>query len=121
MNVLIVDDEPKLAGLLKSRFEMQGHQALATENGDEAVELSRQHPLQLILMDLSVKGRLSDKALLAELKKVSPQVPVVVITGNLEAEEPDFQQLGAAALLRKPIDLSGLDEIVKRVCGSAAA
>jgi len=39
----------------------------------------------------------------------------VVVTGYVEAESEEFQQLGAAGLLKKPLNLADLDAIVKRL------
>lgn len=121
MNILIVDDEPKIQNLFKAHVEICGHQALTAESGEEAITLLSQNPTELVLLDLSVKGKFSGQELLAELKRIRPQVSVVVVTGNLDAEEAEFQNLGVLGFLRKPIRLSELDEIIQRVSASSQA
>ncbi len=119
MKILVLDDEPKIQGILKGRLEMDGHEVFTAESGEGGLALIGQHQPQLVLLDLSLKGKLSGREVLAEVKKTSPQVHVVVVTGYVEAESEEFQQLGAAGLLKKPLNLADLDAIVQRLSNSS--
>ncbi len=119
MKILVLDDEPKIQGILKGRLEMDGHEVFTAESGEAGLALIGQHQPYLMLLDLSLKGRLSGREVLAEVKKTNPQVHVVVVTGYVEAESEEFQQLGAAGLLKKPLNLADLDAIVKRLGNSS--
>lgn len=119
MKILVLDDETKIQGILKGRLEMDGHEVLTAESGEAGLAIINEHHPNLLLLDLSLKGRLSGRDVLAEVKKTSPQVHVVVVTGYVEAESEEFQQLGASGLLKKPLNLADLDAIVKQVGNSS--
>ncbi len=119
MKILVLDDETKIQGILKGRLEMDGHEIFTAESGEAGLSIINQPQPQLVLLDLSLKGRLSGREVLAEVKKTNPQVNVVVVTGYVEAESEEFQQLGAAGLLKKPLNLADLDAIVKQIGNSS--
>ena len=81
MKILVLDDEPKIQGILKGRLEMDGHEVFTAESGEAGLALISEHQPHLLLLDLSLKGKLSGRDVLAEVKKTNPQVHVVVVTG----------------------------------------
>jgi len=119
MKILVLDDETKIQGILKGRLEMDGHEVFTAESGEAGLALINEHHPRLLLLDLSLKGKLSGRDVLAEVKKTRPQVHVVVVTGYVEAESEEFQQLGASGLLKKPLNLADLDAIVKQLGNSS--
>ena len=119
MKILVLDDEIKIQGILKGRLEMDGHEVFTAESGEAGLTIVNEQQPHLLLLDLSLKGKLSGREVLAEVKKTSPQVHVVVVTGYVEAESEEFQQLGASGLLKKPLNLADLDAIVKQLGNSS--
>jgi two-component system NtrC family response regulator len=119
MKILVLDDETKIQGILKGRLEMDGHEVFTAESGEAGLALISEHQPHLLLLDLSLKGKLSGREVLAEVKKTSSQVKVVVVTGYVEAESEEFQQLGASGLLKKPLNLADLDTLVKQLGNSS--
>lgn len=119
MNVLVVDDEPKIQGLLKMRFETRGHQVFTAESGEDAIACVGKDQIQLVVMDWSIKGSLTRQELLAEVKRLAPQTPVIVITGYSDVDAEEYLRMGASGFLQKPIDLTDLDQVVQRVCDSS--
>lgn len=119
MKILVLDDEVKIQGIFKSRLELRGHEVFTAESGEVGLAIISQQKPQLVLLDLSLKGKLSGREVLAEVRKTNPQVHVIVVTGFVEAELEEFQQLGAVGLLKKPIDLADLDSIVQRLGNSS--
>lgn len=117
MKLLIVEDEPKIRALLSSYFEGHGHEVLTTENGEEALALIQQHQPALILLDLSLKGKLTGRDVLREAMQRVPESKVVVVTGLVEASEDEFKKLGASGLLRKPIELESLSQLMQQLSG----
>ena len=72
MKILIVDDEPKLVELLSGHFTHHGHTVRGTGSGEEALGLIQEDPPEVILLDLSLKGKLTGKDVLAHAKHVAP-------------------------------------------------
>ena len=112
MRVLIVEDERKIANLLKMHFEIHRHEVSLVPSGEEALDLlSRQQP-DVTLLDLRLEGKLDGRAVLPQAKQRYPTMPVVIMTGLVEAEESEYLQLGASGFLKKPIDLPELDQMI---------
>jgi len=121
MKLLIVEDEAKIRALLSAYFEGHGHQVLTTESGEEALTLLQQHQPTLVLLDLSLKGKLTGKDVLREAPQRAPASKVIIVTGLVEASEEEFKNLGAAGLLRKPIELEALSQLLRQFGGEAPA
>lgn len=118
MTIVIVEDEPKVLDLLKGYFEASGHRVLGSETGQGALELLQRQRPDLLLLDLWLKGKINGLGVLKEAKQLSPQTIVIVITGLEESSQEELVKLGAAALVKKPIRLDELDQLVSQVVPS---
>jgi len=116
MTLLIVEDESKVLHVLATHFEEQGHTVLTSETGEGALALLAQHHPDAMLLDLWLKGKLNGVGVLKEFPRLSPKTAVIVITGLEESPQEEVVQLGAKALLRKPIRLDELDRLLAQVC-----
>src|SRR6185436_7438069 len=54
--VLVVEDVPSLQKLLVMVLKKAGHLVATADNGEEAVELTSQHPFDIVLMDIQMPG-----------------------------------------------------------------
>jgi CheY-like chemotaxis protein len=115
-SILIVDDEPDVADLFRQRFRRevrQGryvlHFAASGEEGLRRVaEIGPE--LIVILSDINMPG-MDGLALLREIKRRRPELPVVMVTAYGDDERMHTaEQLGAAAFLPKPVDFDRLKE-----------
>ena len=121
-NVLIVEDDAETREMLTTMLSLEGFHAVAAEDGLEALHLLRtvRHRAPdvpcLILLDLKMP-RLSGKEFRrAQLgDPMVAGVPVAVISGAIDADQR-ARDLGAVAMLTKPIDLGVLLEVVRRYC-----
>jgi DNA-binding NarL/FixJ family response regulator len=116
--VLVVDDHPvvplALRSLIEGRFE--GVRALQAASLRQAKGLYRDEPeLAVTVLDL----RLPDVAGLegiSELRKLRPEVPIVVFTGlNSEPLRQSALALGAVSVICKNENASALLEAVERI------
>lgn len=115
MKILIVEDEPKVARLMAAHFTGKGHQVWTSETGQAALELVSQHQPQTILLDLWLKGKMNGVEVLKEVKRTRPETTVVVVTGLEESSYQELLRLGALAVLKKPIRLDELDQLLQQV------
>jgi two-component system, OmpR family, response regulator VicR len=81
--VLAVDDEPDILEIVKVNLELDGHEVVLARSGAEAIELVRQHPPDLVLLDIMMPG-IDGWDVLARLKGdpdlKATNVPVLMLT-----------------------------------------
>lgn len=82
VTILVVDDEPKVRGLVRSILRMQGYTVLEADRGDEALRVCRQHagPIHLLLSDVVMPG-LTGAPLLEQAKALRPDLKVLFMSG----------------------------------------
>jgi DNA-binding response OmpR family regulator len=117
--VLAVDDEPDILEIVKVNLELEGHTVLVARSGAEALEVVRQGPPDLVLLDIMMPG-MDGWDVLARLKR-DPElhamtVPVVMLTA-LTADDDRVRGgiEGAVRYLTKPFLPADLCTEVNRV------
>jgi len=113
--ILVVDDEQMVLRTARSALEGHDYPVLVAESGPAAVELLRRHGAQisLIVLDLSMPG-MSGLEALPELRKVRPEVPVIISSGYSEAETMRlFSGHKISGFLQKPYTSRQLYQMVE--------
>jgi DNA-binding response OmpR family regulator len=82
--VLVVDDEAKILGLVKSYLEIKGHRALCAKSGREGMEIFERNRVDLILLDLMLPD-FSGEAFCQKVRQGS-DVPIIMITAKADEE-----------------------------------
>jgi two-component system, OmpR family, alkaline phosphatase synthesis response regulator PhoP len=112
--VLVVDDEPQVAWVLRFTLEHEGYRTFTASNGVEALEeLNKHHPM-LMVLDLMMP-EMDGWAVLKEMTKLPvAERPRVVIVSALTG--PDDKEkataLGADAFVPKPFDVEVLIDVL---------
>jgi len=104
--ILVVDDNASNRELLKRRLERQGHSVALAENGSRSLEMLREAPFDLILLDLLMPD-ISGFDVLSILKSdpALRDIPVIVISALNEIDSiVRCIQAGADDYLAKPFD-----------------
>ncbi|MBN2232705.1 MAG: transporter substrate-binding domain-containing protein [Deltaproteobacteria bacterium] len=120
--ILLVDDEDDIREVGRELLTTFGYRLMSAASGEEALEIYRQaggDPVDLVILDLSMPG-MGGFACLAELKRLNPDIKVVIASGyfpeNLPADTPT-----AAAYLHKPYSHAQLLTTIRRILDSARA
>ncbi len=104
--ILIVDDEQWIRDVFRDFCSLtDAFQVELAMDGADAIAKVKCHEYDMVTMDL-IMPEMSGLEALAEIKKASPRVPIMVITGN--ATDKLVQQagvLGACRVMYKPIQL----------------
>lgn len=104
LHVLIVDDESDLRQALAFDFRRRGCQVFEASSGRTAIEVVRLHRIDVVLSDVRMPNG-SGVDLLKEIREIDPDLPIVLLaTGFADLTEAEALELGAYALLEKPID-----------------
>lgn len=115
LHILVVDDDPRVRGLYAMVLREAGATVTLSGEATEAVQLADLHPPDVVVTDLRMP-RHDGVWLLQEVKRRMPGIPVIVVTGALDAPGDDqLLNLGFADSLHKPLILSKLAEAVARV------
>ncbi len=118
--ILVVDDVADAGLMIKRLLERKGHQVAVFTEEMDTLDYVRAYPVDVAILDIRLK-KISGIQLLAELKRISPQTRVIMLTGHPTQETANqAQQLGAFAYCPKPIDKQDLEEKVAQALAAGA-
>jgi two-component system, OmpR family, response regulator len=108
MRLLIVEDEPKLAGLLARGLGEEGHAADVASRGEDALWMAQAAPYDAILLDVMLPG-LDGFATCRELRARGIWTPVLMLTARDGVEDRiEGLDTGADDYLVKPFAFTEL-------------
>jgi DNA-binding response OmpR family regulator len=110
--VLVVEDEPRIAGFVSRALSAEGFLVDAAPDGRRGLELARSGRYALVVLDLLLP-RLDGVSLLRELMQARPEQRVLVLSAIADVQSKvECLELGASDYLPKPFSLA---ELVARV------
>ncbi len=113
--ILVADDEPHMRVVCKAILEKCGFDVLLAEDGQQALELFREHAadLQLVLLDLTMPKKNGDEVF-QELCQIRPDIKVILVSGYNESEvNARFGGRGLTGFIHKPFDAAKLRRSVQ--------
>jgi diguanylate cyclase (GGDEF)-like protein len=115
--ILVVDDDPDILQFVEMNLDMEGFDALTAGSGRVALELARERPPDLILLDVMMP-EMDGLTVLRRLRSspATSSIPVVLLTAKALAEDRvRGLDLGADDYITKPFDVEELMARVKAV------
>ncbi len=110
-NILVVEDEPKLASLLSDYLRASGFEPFCLGNGAEVVPWIREHKPDLVLLDLMLPGQ--DGIEVCKDIRTFSRVPIIMVTARIEEIDRLLGlELGADDYICKPFSPR---EVIARV------
>ena len=111
--VLIVDDDPTMRQVARSTLVKAGFQVLTADGGKEALDLIETHRqrIALVLTDMMMP-RMDGPELIAEIRKLASPIPIITMSGLVEARPATGQPALASAFLDKPFTAESLLQAV---------
>lgn len=108
MNILIIEDEERIAELVKRGLEENGNIATIAYDGLSGKKLALQHDYDLIIADI-ILPKLNGIDLCKEIRLVKPDLPIILLTalGTTDDKIEGFDA-GADDYLVKPFDFREL-------------
>jgi len=105
IKVLMVDDEEKFRETTSKILEKKGFESTMAGTGEEAIEILKKNPQDVVVLDIRMPGMDGHEAL-ERIKKINPDTQVIMLTGHGgQASAKESLQLGAFDYLNKPCDL----------------
>jgi CheY-like chemotaxis protein len=104
--ILLVDDDPTVRDSLNEVFVAEGYFVIPAENGQQALDLANQLPVDLVLLDLNMPVK-NGWDTFEQLTREHPLIPIIIATAR---PNQLFTALsaGVGALLEKPMDIPTL-------------
>ncbi len=102
MQVLIVEDEQRMAELLRQGLEEDGHSVVLAADGRDGLAMAESHPFDAIVMDVMLPG-LDGLSVVRKLREARNQTPILMLTAR--DATPDIVQglnVGADDYVVKP-------------------
>ena len=117
--VLVVDDEPSMAELVKQMLEQQGYDVVSRTSGIEALEAFRHQPAEkpfdLVVTDMTMP-HFTGMDLARELSRLGSPIPVILMTGFSNQVDADrAKEMGIQGFLMKPVAMKELAATVRTV------
>ncbi|MDI6688683.1 MAG: PAS domain S-box protein [Desulfobacterales bacterium] len=114
-NILVADDDHQIRDLLTEVIEKEGYKVFLASNGKEAVEIAKNNPLDLVILDVKMPEMDGIDAL-KQIKKIDKNIEVIVITGHGDIEDlrDVIVQEGVFDYLLKPFDLKDINHGINR-------
>jgi len=114
--LLVVEDDPNARDALAQILRDEGFELYAATNGRNALALAEECVFTAVIADLQMP-EMNGLDLVLALRKREPHPSVIVMTVHETAlVEQRARSLGAAAFLRKPIDVEQLMQCLRQAC-----
>ncbi len=111
--VLIVDDEDHFRSALAKQLEVRGYRVKDTNNGEDAIKIVRHKNPDIVILDQKMPG-MDGIQTLKELKKIRPEVQVIMLTGHGSATSARVSgKYDVFRYLAKPCVISELVEVIE--------
>lgn len=118
--ILLVEDEPTVRAILRQGLEIAGFKVLEAEDGVEGVGVFVRHrsAISLVLLDLTMP-RMGGEEVFGEIRKLAPEIPVVLMSGYSEQEATSaLASEGLAGFLAKPCSIKDALAVVRKALGT---
>ncbi len=118
--ILIADDEMAIREITKSTLEAYGYKVLVASDGSEAVSLyaGQRDEISLVVTDMAMPI-MDGSATVSALRKINPEVRVIVATGYMDSSDTLRISGTANAILKKPYSAAGLMRVITEVLSTA--
>ena len=115
--ILIVDEHSENRKELTQSLKRVGFPVESASDGLEALHKFRSEKYSMVITNEQAPG-IQDGNVLGSVKKISPQIPVIVMASNGSVENAvEAMHAGASDYLLKPFSIETLEKTVKKVIG----
>ena len=118
--ILLVDDDDLSRGAVHRMLERAGYSVHSTGQGSQAILRYKTDPVDLVITDLKMPGRLGGMDVVRAVKDIAPDTVVLVLTAYATLEVGiEAVKLGAYDVLTKPFNNDHVVLTVSRLASNA--
>ena len=104
MRILIVDDEPLVRRALEKAFGKKDHEIQTAKDGDEGLEIWKNHTFDIVVLDVLMPGLTGPELLDAIGEKSEKSLTVLISAYTGEYKDAPFQHGKVDHFFAKPFD-----------------
>lgn len=114
--VLVIDDDLPIRGMLAAALRQHGYQVLLAGDGAEGQRAMTIHHPNIVLLDLAMPD-VNGWDFLQRLQETGHlgKVPIIVVSAHVRVEPHALLQMGVAAILPKPFNLTDLLDLIEHL------
>ncbi len=113
MRILVVDDEKSMREIMEIFLKNEGYSVASANNGEVAVEAIKKDIFDLVITDMKMP-KMGGLELLKNIKEITPQTVVVIITAFGTTESAvEAMKHGAYDFIQKPFQMDDIRLVVK--------
>ena len=114
-NILVVDDDRSICKMIGSLLDMEGYANQVVSRGEDALELLRTEPIDIVISDIYM-GDVSGLDVLAAAREALPEAEVVIMTahGSVETAVRAVRN-GAFDYISKPFAVKDILGVIRRI------
>lgn len=114
LRILFADDERSLQEVMRSELPRLGHEVTVCPDGKSAIKELEKSVFDAAILDLRMPG-LNGIEVLEQIKQMSPDTEVVIMTGHASIETAiDAVRLGAFDYITKPCKMAQIETILRK-------
>jgi PAS domain S-box-containing protein len=124
--ILVVDDEPDVAAVLRQLLEQHNYRVFSAGNGEEALDLigRREQSIDVMITDIMMPT-MDGMALIRAVRSVMPELKIIASTGlgtdmGGPARSQELKSLGVAFFLPKPYGTEKVLHMMHQLLGGAS-
>jgi PAS domain S-box-containing protein len=119
--ILVVDDEPEVAAVVKDVLATAGHDVDTAISGSDALHMLEVSAYDLVFTDLGMPD-MSGWEVAEKINDVRPGLPVALVTGwGTALDEVDARKKGITAVVHKPFEIDELVRIAHQLLSKTGA
>jgi PAS domain S-box-containing protein len=113
--ILVVDDEERQREIASGMLMRLGYAAETVSSGEEAIQYIKEHPPDLIVLDMIMPNGINGLETYEAVQKICPGQKVIIASGYSRTKEVKIaQDLGAGEYVKKPYTLKKIAVAVKQ-------
>lgn len=121
--ILVMDDDLLIRSTINDLLERLGYEVEFASNGEEAIKLyseslDTEKIIDIVIMDLTIKGGMGGKETITELKKINSNVKAIISSGySDDLVISNYKEYGFLNVILKPYNINQLSSVLHSTLG----
>jgi two-component system response regulator AtoC len=115
IKLLVVDDNPKVAWMLREGLRREEYEVLAAPDGKAGIQMMIEEQPRVIILDIKLPG-MNGMEVLERIRSINRRVEVIMLSGYGETKQiVKAMKLGASDFISKPFDVEEVEIVIRSV------